>query len=117
MALPDRSTARSAGLSRNNPATASAPASPIALGRSPGTAVDASCPKCRVDMCQETRTVTRLRDTNYYEPDRQPRATRGRFPAFAGLPIRAGHSDPRTTRIYDRRRRKVTRNIVERISI
>jgi integrase/recombinase XerD len=29
----------------------------------------------------------------------------------------AGHSDPRTTRIYDRRRRKVTRNIVERISI
>ena len=28
----------------------------------------------------------------------------------------AGHSDPRTTRIYDRRR-KVTRNIVERISI
>jgi len=29
----------------------------------------------------------------------------------------AGHSDPRTTRIYDRRRRKVTRDIVERISI
>jgi site-specific recombinase XerD len=29
----------------------------------------------------------------------------------------AGHSDPRTTRIYDRRRRNVTRNIVERISI
>lgn len=29
----------------------------------------------------------------------------------------AGHSDPRTTRIYDRRRRKVTRNIFERISI
>src|SRR4051812_47267920 len=29
----------------------------------------------------------------------------------------AGHSDPRTTRIYDRRRRQVTRNIVERISI
>jgi integrase len=29
----------------------------------------------------------------------------------------AGHSDPRTTRIYDRRRREVTRNIVERISI
>lgn len=29
----------------------------------------------------------------------------------------AGHSDPRTTRLYDRRQRKVTRNIVERISI
>ena len=29
----------------------------------------------------------------------------------------AGHADPRTTRLYDRRRRKVTRNIAERISI
>ena len=29
----------------------------------------------------------------------------------------AGHSNTRTTRIYDRRRRTVTRNIVERISI
>jgi integrase/recombinase XerD len=29
----------------------------------------------------------------------------------------AGHADPGTTRLYDRRRRKVTRNIVERISI
>jgi site-specific recombinase XerD len=29
----------------------------------------------------------------------------------------AGHSDPRTTRLYDRRRRHVTRNIVERISV
>lgn len=29
----------------------------------------------------------------------------------------AGHSDPRTTRLYDRRQRQVTRNIVERISI
>lgn len=29
----------------------------------------------------------------------------------------AGHSDPRTTRLYDRRKRKITRNIVEKISI
>lgn len=29
----------------------------------------------------------------------------------------AGHADPRTTRLYDRRSKKVTRNIVERISI
>ena len=29
----------------------------------------------------------------------------------------AGHSDPRTTQLYDRRQRRVTRNIVERISI
>ncbi|HEY1067445.1 MAG TPA: tyrosine-type recombinase/integrase [Pirellulales bacterium] len=28
----------------------------------------------------------------------------------------AGHADPRTTRLYDRRRKTVTRNIVERIS-
>ena len=40
----------------------------------------------------------------------------------AGVPLRdvqeaASHADPRTTRIYDRRRRMVTRNIVERISI
>lgn len=39
-----------------------------------------------------------------------------------GVPIEdvqhlAGHSDPRTTRLYDRRQRKVTRNVVERISI
>ncbi len=29
----------------------------------------------------------------------------------------AGHADPRTTRLYDRRQKKVTRNVVERISI
>ena len=29
----------------------------------------------------------------------------------------AGHSDPRTTRLYDRRQRAVSRNLVERISI
>ncbi len=29
----------------------------------------------------------------------------------------AGHSDPRTTRLYDRRPQRVTRNLVERISI
>lgn len=29
----------------------------------------------------------------------------------------AGHADPRTTRLYDRRHRKVTRGLVERISI
>ena len=29
----------------------------------------------------------------------------------------AGHSNPKTTQIYDRRRRRVTRNIVERIAV
>ena len=29
----------------------------------------------------------------------------------------AGHSNSQTTQIYDRRRRRVTRNIVERISV
>ena len=39
-----------------------------------------------------------------------------------GIPLEdaqylAGHADPRTTRLYDRRQRQVTRNTVERISI
>jgi integrase/recombinase XerD len=39
-----------------------------------------------------------------------------------GVPLQevqhlAGHADPRTTQLYDRRQRRVTRNIVERISI
>ena len=29
----------------------------------------------------------------------------------------AGHSDPRVTRLYDRRQQRVSRQIVERISI
>ena len=29
----------------------------------------------------------------------------------------AGHAHPRTTQIYDRRRRRVSRNLVERISV
>jgi integrase/recombinase XerD len=39
-----------------------------------------------------------------------------------GIPLEdvqylAGHAEPRTTGLYDRRKKKVTRNIVERISI
>lgn len=39
-----------------------------------------------------------------------------------GIPLEdvqrlAGHANPRTTRLYDRRQKKITRNIVERISI
>ena len=39
-----------------------------------------------------------------------------------GIPLEdvqylAGHAEPRTTGLYDRRTKKVTRNIVERISI
>ncbi len=39
-----------------------------------------------------------------------------------GIPLEgvqrlAGHADPRTARIYDRRDKKITRNIVERNSI
>ena len=29
----------------------------------------------------------------------------------------AGHAHPRTTQVYDRRRRRVSRNLVERISV
>jgi site-specific recombinase XerD len=37
--------------------------------------------------------------------------------ALQDVQLLAGHADPRTTRLYDRRHRQVTRNIVERISI
>ena len=36
---------------------------------------------------------------------------------LADVQVLAGHADPRTTRLYDRRNRDVTRNIVERISV
>jgi len=34
-----------------------------------------------------------------------------------GVQYPAGHAEPRTTGLYDRRRKKVTQKIVERISI
>ncbi len=39
-----------------------------------------------------------------------------------GVPLKdvqnlAGHANPRTTRLYDRRKREATRSIVDRISI
>jgi len=37
--------------------------------------------------------------------------------SFEDVQYLAGYADPRTTRLYDRRKREVTRNIVERISI
>jgi integrase/recombinase XerD len=37
--------------------------------------------------------------------------------ALEDVQFLAGHADPRTTRLYDRRQRKVSRNIVERISV
>ena len=36
---------------------------------------------------------------------------------FEEVQYAAGHAHPRATQIYDRRRRRVTRNIVERISV
>jgi hypothetical protein len=40
----------------------------------------------------------------------------GAFLTYAGHHL-AGHAEPRTTGLYDRRKKKVTRNIVERIPI
>ncbi len=37
--------------------------------------------------------------------------------SLADVQYLAGHADPRTTRLYDRRQKRITRNIVERISI
>ena len=36
---------------------------------------------------------------------------------FKDVQYLLGHADPRTTHLYDRTKRQVTRNIVERISI
>ena len=51
--------------------------------------------------CQGTRTITRLRDTNCYEPDRQPRYTRGRFPLFLELPNRGSSYLSAATAVSD----------------
>lgn len=49
--------------------------------------------------------------------DRRPAgADAARLPRYLA-PGRAGHADQRTTRLYDRRDRKITRIVVERISI
>jgi integrase/recombinase XerD len=37
--------------------------------------------------------------------------------ALEDVQFLAGHADPRTTRLYDRRDRRIKRNIVERISV
>ena len=37
--------------------------------------------------------------------------------SLENVPYLAGHADPRTTRLYDRRQKQITRNTVERISI
>ena len=55
------------------------------------------------------------------QPAQLPRPGGGR-PASQDVPLEdvqylAGHANPRTTQIYDRRRHRVTRNIVESISI
>jgi len=79
-------------------------------------------PLTGVDICRLVKR--RLKDTGL--PDRlSPHS----FRVFTvtdlltqGVPLEevqylAGHSDPRTTRLYDRRQKRVARNIVERISI
>jgi integrase/recombinase XerD len=39
------------------------------------------------------------------------------FPMSEMMRHLAGHADPRTTRLYERCQKQVTRNIVERISV
>jgi integrase/recombinase XerD len=51
----------------------------------------------------------------HHRPARAWRAARRRAARRRAAPGR--HADPRTTRLYDRRQKKVTRNIVKRISI
>ena len=56
-------------------------------------------------------------DTGEFACDSIERRWEGQGRDLEDVQYLAGHADPRTTRIYDRRRRKVTRTIVERISI
>lgn len=74
------------------------------------------------DMCLMAKR--RLRDTGL-SPHFSPhsfRVTTITDLLEQGVPLTdmqyfAGHADPRTTRLYDRRQKKITRNVVERISI
>lgn len=84
--------------------SADRPTDPVRLTVLPTAAV-ALCPHCQrpcdsihrhyqsepVKDCQGTRTFTRLRDTNCYEHNRQPRTTRGRLPLF---PDPSNHGNP-----------------------
>ena len=74
-----------------------------------------------IDICRMVKR--RLKDASL--PSRSPhsfRVTTLTDLLEQGVPLEdvqrlAGHADPRTTRLYDRRQKKITRNIVERISI
>ncbi len=79
-------------------------------------------PMTAVDMCRmvkrrmkDARLPTRLSPHSF-------RVTTVTDLLEQGVPLEdvqhlAGHADPRTTRLYDRRQKRITRNIVERISI
>lgn len=79
-------------------------------------------PMCVIDVCRMVKR--RLKDAGL--PSRLSphsfRVTTITDLLEQGVPLEdvqrlAGHADPRTTRLYDRRQKKITRNIVERISI
>jgi len=79
-------------------------------------------PISNVDICRMVKR--RLKDAKlpgHYSPH-SFRVTTVTDLLSQGAPLEdvqylAGHADPRTTRLYDRRQKRVTRNIVERISI
>jgi site-specific recombinase XerD len=77
---------------------------------------------CAVDVCRMMKR--RLRDAGLpgVLSPHSFRVTTMTDLLEQGIPLEdvqrlAGHADPRTTRLYDRRQKKITRNIVERISI
>ena len=83
---------------------------------------DPAVPRCpRQDRPARRRRPHRPR---YCPHDETPPSrcffARGSLAALAPLEDvqrHAGHADPRTTRLYDRRHKRVTRNIVEHVSI
>lgn len=74
------------------------------------------------DMCRMVKRRLRAADLPGHLSPHSFRVTTITNLLEQGVPLDevqhlAGHADPRTTRLYDRRQKRVTRNVVERISV
>jgi integrase/recombinase XerD len=79
-------------------------------------------PTSNVDICRMVKRRLKDADLSAHYSPHSFRVTTVTDLLSQGVPLEdvqylAGHADPRTTRLYDRRQKRVTRNIVERISI
>lgn len=100
-------------------ATRESPLFRSAAGRT-GTLTDR--PLRNIDICRMMKRRLRAGGLPTHYSPHSFRVTTITDLLSQGVPLEevqylAGHADPRTTRLYDRRQRQVTRNLVERISI